>query len=107
LQELRGHRCLRYAQASAEDEWGTAEADAAPGLVSNDGEVLLSAAVAGLGLAVLPERLAHADLAAGRLVLVMERRLPPLGIFAVYPNRQLPQRLRRFLDFLAARLGKG
>ena len=81
--------------------------DEAPGLVSNDGEVLLAAAVAGQWLAMLPRRLAQADLAAGRLELVLERREPALGIYAVYPDRQIPQRLRRFLDFLTDQLSGG
>jgi len=61
------------------------------------------AAAAGLGLAVVPLFMAAADVAAGKLELVLEEaRRAEIGIYAVYASRrQLPARTRLLLDHLA------
>ncbi|PWK71681.1 LysR family transcriptional regulator [Aminobacter sp. AP02] len=61
-----------------------------------------AAAVAGLGFAMLPDFIAAPDIEAGRLVPVLDDRLPSgAGIFAVYPHRRyLPAKIRVFVDFL-------
>ncbi|MEQ1954241.1 LysR family transcriptional regulator [Mesorhizobium sp. CN2-181] len=61
-----------------------------------------AAAVSGLGWAVLPDFIAQPDIDAGRLVPVLDERLPRGGgIFAVYPHRRyLPAKVRVFVDFL-------
>lgn len=103
--ELRLHGCLRYGQLSARQEWGTDDL-APPSLLANEGEVLREAALRGLGLARLPQRMVAADLATGRLVRVLPGLgEAPLTIYAVYPHRQVSLRLRRLLDYLVERLG--
>jgi DNA-binding transcriptional LysR family regulator len=67
--------------------------------------VTVRAAVrAGLGFAMIPEFVVRADIAAGRLVTVLEDYMPQeAGIYAVFPHRRhLPLRVRLFVDFLAA-----
>lgn len=66
--------------------------------------VTVRAAVrAGLGFAMIPEFVVRADIAAGRLVTVLEDFMPQeAGIYAVFPHRRhLPLRVRLFVDFLA------
>ena len=66
--------------------------------------VTVRAAVrAGLGFAMIPEFVVRADLAAGRLVTVLDEFMPQeAGIYAVFPHRRhLPLRVRLFVDFLA------
>ena len=73
-------------------------------LVSSDGSSLRHAAAAGLGLAVVPLFMAAADVAAGKLELVLEgARRAEIGIYAMYASkRQLPARTRVLLDHLVA-----
>jgi DNA-binding transcriptional LysR family regulator len=61
-----------------------------------------AAAVAGLGFAILPGFIAAADIEQGKLIPVLNDRMPTGGgIFAVYPHRRyLPAKVRVFVDFL-------
>jgi DNA-binding transcriptional LysR family regulator len=73
-------------------------------LTTSDGTVLRRAALAGLGLAVVPYFMVAGDIAAGRLELVLEgARKAEVGVHAVFASRrQLPVRTKLFLDHLAA-----
>jgi DNA-binding transcriptional LysR family regulator len=70
----------------------------------DEGEALVAAAVAGLGLAQVPGYMADDALRAGALVEVLAPfRPPPLPISIVYASgRQLTPRLRALLDLLTA-----
>ena len=58
-------------------------------LVFNNIALRLSTALAGLGLACLPEDQVHADIAAGRLVRVLADWCPPFsGYHLYYPSRR-------------------
>ena len=61
-----------------------------------------AAAVAGLGFAILPDFIAAPEIEEGRLITVLNDRMPTGGgIFAVYPHRRyLPAKVRVFVDFL-------
>lgn len=79
-----------------------------PALVLNDGQSLSVAALAGLGVAQVPEYLVLEDLAAGRLVDVLSDYATPRGdISLVWPPARgnLP-RVRAFIDFVSARLAR-
>jgi DNA-binding transcriptional LysR family regulator len=71
-------------------------------LECNDGAVLHEWALAGDGLAWRSMWEVGADIEAGRLVPVLESfATPPLGIYAVFPQRRrLPLRVRLFIDYL-------
>jgi DNA-binding transcriptional LysR family regulator len=71
-------------------------------LILNEGAHILSAARAGLGLAQVFEPSARADVREGRLVEVLSEWLSPFpGFYIYYPERkQLPMKLRVFVDFL-------
>lgn len=71
----------------------------------NEGEGLVSAACAGLGLIQVPDIMAAEAAEAGTLEEVLAGFRPkPMPISVVFPtHRQMPPRLRVFIDALAAR----
>lgn len=65
---------------------------------ADNGTALLAAAIAGLGIAYLPERIIRDQLASGALVPVMTRHpVPPAGVFVIRPAGQHPVRKVRVL----------
>jgi DNA-binding transcriptional LysR family regulator len=68
---------------------------------ADNGTALLAAAVAGLGIAYLPDGLTREYVASGALVPVMTRHLPPpAGVYVVRPPSQHPSRKVRVLTEL-------
>ncbi|HNH46758.1 MAG TPA: LysR family transcriptional regulator [Myxococcota bacterium] len=69
-------------------------------LVTNDLELQLESARAGLGLALLPEMRIGAELASGRLLRVLEQEVGGESqLVLLYPERaQLPAKVRVFVD---------
>jgi DNA-binding transcriptional LysR family regulator len=82
------------------------EAALAPRLVTDDMVALREAAVAGIGITLLPLSVCCAELAAGRLKLVLEDWPPLPGlVYCVFPSRRgLVPAVRRFIDFVADEL---
>jgi DNA-binding transcriptional LysR family regulator len=55
----------------------------------------------GAGVSVLPDYLVTDDVREGRLVVLLAQyTLPECGIYAVYPGRQPPAKVRAFIDYL-------
>lgn len=112
--DLRRHRCLAYGQITTGNTWRLTGADGDHvihlpwSLCANNGEVLRDAAVAGLGIALLPTFIAGPDLDRGRLQPVLaDYRANDLSIYAIYPpTRHLSSKVRLFIDFLVDRFGK-
>jgi DNA-binding transcriptional LysR family regulator len=77
-----------------------------PILRSNNWMVVREAALGGIGLARLPEFVVEHDVAAGRLVSLLEDQVrSDLQVQAVFPRTQrMPAKTRLLLDFLAQRL---
>jgi DNA-binding transcriptional LysR family regulator len=112
--ELESHNRLGWSYRRVVADWpllveGRAIALPVSGTVRvGDGETLRQLVLAGIGLARLSLYHVHDDLAAGRLVRVLEdfnpRELQP--IHAVYLGKagRLPARVRAVLDYLAAQL---
>lgn len=73
------------------------------GFSSNNGDMILNVAEAGLGIAMLPTFICHEALMEGRLRPVLcDYRPAPVELYALYTSRRhLPQRVRALLDFLA------
>lgn len=73
-------------------------------LVVDDARFLREAAIAGLGIVMLPELLVVEDLAEGRLVRVLDDfQTIELAVHALHPHGRLPPAsVRAFLDHLAA-----
>lgn len=69
----------------------------------NSPEVARRAALAGLGMTLVPEFSIENELKSGALVSLLEDRIPSGGgIYAVYPHRRhVPGKVRVFVDFLA------
>jgi DNA-binding transcriptional LysR family regulator len=107
--DLIAHNCLHYSLVPRDAEWRYRGAGGRPysvttrgNLTTSDGSVLRRAALAGLGLAVLPLFMVAADVSDGTLELVLEgARKAEIGIYAVYASRkQLPARTKLLLDHL-------
>jgi DNA-binding transcriptional LysR family regulator len=73
----------------------------------DNGEALLPAAVAGLGVMLQPEEMARAELASGRLVPVLAQySIPTRPMHILYaPDRRLTPKLRSFIDFAVEAFG--
>ena len=86
---------------------GEVEVKVSPGHESNSATAIRALALAGLGLAVLPEWMVLDDLGSGRLVRVMPQYgLAPQPVHVLFPNSaHLPRKSRVFIDFLAEHLG--
>ena len=71
-------------------------------LATNNGDMILKATEAGLGIAMLPTFLCHEAIAAGRLQPILQQHTPPpMALYALYPSRRhLPQRVRALVEFL-------
>lgn len=104
--DLATLRCLVHA---SETTWRLSNAGRSrkiavePAFSSNSFEVLAKAAVQGLGIAPLPERLVRTELKQGTLARVLPSwRLPARPLYAVFTRPGAPpRRVRLLLDFLA------
>jgi DNA-binding transcriptional LysR family regulator len=112
VDDLRGHACMRMRRTNGSiAPWSfisgneTVEVAVSGPLIANDMPTVLGSAVEGLGLAQVPAPIAAAAVAAGKLVPVLQRfaSLAP-GVFLYYPgNRQMPPKLRAFVDHVKSR----
>ena len=111
---LAGHNCLTFGTAGNQPRGWWLQVDGRPTpvrvtgtLECNDGAVLHGWALAGLGLAWRSMWEVADDIAAGRLVTVLDAFAAPANaIQAVYPQRRhLPLRVRMFVDYLKATYG--
>ncbi|HRG06732.1 MAG TPA: substrate binding domain-containing protein, partial [Acidovorax defluvii] len=112
--ELSGHDCLTLSsEASQTRGWafrmpspdgGSEVVHLKPGgpLDCSDGQVLHDWCLAGYGMAWRSTWEVEAEIAAGRLVEVLEEyAAPPNGIYVVFPQRKhMPLRVRLWIDFL-------
>ncbi|MFM2355610.1 MAG: putative transcriptional regulator YcjZ [Pseudomonadota bacterium] len=98
-QDLTGHRCisLRLQSAGSLYAWEFAKdghdirVRVRGGFIANRSPQILQAALAGLGLAYVPETLAQPEVEAGRLVEVLADWCAPFsGYHLYYPSRRLP-----------------
>ncbi len=113
LDDLDRHNCLGFNFRRSVPLWsfqqagGRVERRVQGGLLSNNGETVRRLAVAGVGLARLADFHVAEDLAAGRLVEVLAGDAPndEEAIHALYlGGRNVPLRVRAFLDFMVPRL---
>ena len=76
-------------------------------LRANNGNILVGAAIEGLGVILEPSFLVFEALREKRLVRILpEWEADEFSVFAVYPHRKyLPLKVRSFIDFLAERFG--
>lgn len=110
--DLAVHDGLIYGHRPPPEVWrfrvGNVWQAAPPGtrrLAANNGESLLAAALAGLGVVLLPTFIAGDAVAGGDLSVVLaDYELPSASIYVLWPpNRQLSAKVRAFVDFLVER----
>jgi len=111
-EHLRHHACLRLRRASGglslwpfNGSGRVVEVAVSGPLIANDFPTLLGAAVAGMGLAQVPEPIAAESVTAGRLAYVLEPCAPWMpGVFLYHPgHRQVLPKLRAFVEHVKSR----
>lgn len=108
-QDLATHQCLTYLNDLKPDTWvlhgqnGTESIKVNGPVCSDNGDILRTAAISGLGITSLPTFIVGPDLCAGRLQPVLpEYHLPEISIYAIFPSRRyLSAKVRTFVDFLS------
>jgi DNA-binding transcriptional LysR family regulator len=107
--DLAFHQCIKQRLPSGKlyrwefQQHGQDMAVDVPGALTLDSsQLMVEAAVDGLGIAYVPESYALAYLKDGRLVTVLEEWCPRIpGLCLYYPNnRRVPPSLRAFIDLL-------
>ncbi len=110
LEDLSNHSLLHYTNLSTGNFWklktrsGEERQIRVGGqMTANNGEALMHAAEAGLGIALLPSFiLGNRILSSDLEEILVEHVTEPLGIYAVYPpGRYTQPKLRVFIDYLA------
>lgn len=117
IDDLRKHRLLHHSSQADKAVWRlTARSGekrhvrTSGGFSVNDGQVLLNAAISGLGIAYLPSFLYAKPMADGLIEdIIPDLPVEVLDIYAVYPRGGLTQpKVRAFIDFLVQQFaGKG
>jgi len=115
-EDLALHACLHYTQQASPLVWRYTGPDGervqvrgAGPFSANNGDLLVAAAVAGLGVINVPRFLTHGHIAAGRLTPILtDWTSPPLALhFLSPPGRAMPRKLRVFSDFIHQQFGAG
>jgi len=111
--DLIDHECLRFFHPELSTHWtfttpeGVLAVPVSGRLIVDNGESLMAAARAGMGLLFQPDELVEEDLASGRLVEVLKDFPAPSRplnvVFA--PDRQMTPKLRLFIDFAIKAFG--
>lgn len=111
--ELPSHATLSMSEEEARQRWtlhgpndAVEHVDIQPSLMTHDFSVLIAAARAGLGIALLPESTCADSVRSGELEIVVPDWHLPQGIcHAVYPSRRgLLPAVRVFIDFLVEKM---
>ncbi|RDI97971.1 LysR family transcriptional regulator [Dyella solisilvae] len=110
--ELPGHDWVALALLSSPLRWTFGAPDGSRRTVrarqvaqANNVAAAHALVLHGAGISVLPDYLVTDDVREGRLVVLLAQyALPECGIYAVYPGKQPPAKVRAFIDHLRARL---
>lgn len=108
VEQLREHSCLNFSPLSSGSTWklwrGGRPVSVAVGgrLRADDIEAVYRGALAGLGIAILADFVAHEALARRQLIRVLPQyAVSDTEIYALYPaGRFLPAKTRCFVDYL-------
>ncbi|AHF84667.1 LysR family transcriptional regulator [Rhizobium leguminosarum bv. trifolii WSM1689] len=116
VDDLAVHDCLISAGRNQRQGWRFREeggswikARGRSRLRLDSGEAIRDAALAGLGIALLPDFLVTDDLAVGRLRQILaDFETDDAKIVTLYPDKRLLEpRVRRFIDLIVEELGRG
>ena len=111
--DLAQHRCIDYAYSVAPGSWQFTHRDGRSSSVrpsgplrANNGEAMLPALVAGIGLSILPEFILREALADGRLEILLPDWSLPLGAvhWITPPGHLHPKRVEILGKFIAQKL---
>ncbi len=113
--DLARHTCLAFTLWRNYSGWSLGRAERAPiklpicRLRSNNALALRAAALQGVGLILQPEVVLADDVAAGRLVPVLRKFVPPpRPMNLLYPRDRRPtSKMTTFIDFVLRRFGAG
>ncbi|MBS1166298.1 MAG: LysR family transcriptional regulator protein [Proteobacteria bacterium] len=108
IDDLNGHAMLRFSGINPGDSLmlrgpdGPRKVALRVVMLSENETVLHLSALAGMGMVFLPTWMAAADIAAGRLELIMPDTVNlSVTLYAVYPSRKyLSAKVRTFVDFM-------
>ena len=110
-EDLAEHNCLIYSLSSSPTHWSCAKAGkhkivsiSLGSYTVNNGIALTQAAVAGLGIILMPEILIKSELKSKLLVpLLPEWEFESHALYAIYPyHNETSHKLRTLIDFLVA-----
>ena len=107
-EDFKQHNCIIYGRSKEGNDWPFLMKDNETimlkpkgKLTSNDGLLMISAALEGMGIAFGPSFMFKQHLDLGTLSLLLPKCQLPTAISAIYPaNRNLPRRVRVLIDFL-------
>ncbi|GLC90804.1 hypothetical protein Tamer19_02120 [Cupriavidus sp. TA19] len=119
--DLAVHNCLHYFRRGEQPSWSFVPTRGAPSrqsvgirrsFAANNSEALRDAALNHLGIALVPDFTAQADLASGKLIRVLPgwRAAGAFGdfIFAIRPYSPfVPRAVRSFVDYLRQAMKDG
>ncbi len=110
-QDLYQHNCLLYLNSPTGDEWHFSNKkepiliNIKRNFASNSSQSLEAAAVAGIGIVLLPGYMMSKHIKQGKLISILDEYCPTnIAIHAVYPaTRHLATKVRVFIDFITER----
>jgi DNA-binding transcriptional LysR family regulator len=114
--QLAEHQCFGYAYLSTPNVWhytnaAGEQASVRPGgpLRVNNGEAVMPALLAGLGIADLPEFIVGDAVASGEVEVILKGWKQPEGALHLVtpPGGPRPARVQALAEFLASKFGKG
>lgn len=110
--DLAAHNVLAYTRNKGAHEWRYKAPDGSEGMIAlqstfrcDFAEMMIEAAVQGIGIIICPRMFIQQELAEGRLVCLLPeyRTWPERNLWAVFPpNRFISTRLRLFVDHIHA-----
>jgi len=112
-EDLTVHNCLRYRHRPGEVVWrfaddkGSYEIQVEGNFAANNAGSIASAAISGMGIALLPVWLVGREIHDGQLQAVLPGYIAEIAdfaneVFAVYPHaRYLSAKVRAYIDFIA------
>jgi DNA-binding transcriptional LysR family regulator len=114
LDDIVAHSCIGYANTHSSQLWQFESRDGTEPrsltvrsrIVANNGEAMRDAAIAGLGLAVLPLFIVADALGKGELINALPHERPADdAVYALYPHtRHVAQKVRAIIDYLVQAL---
>lgn len=112
--DLINHNCLIYTNENSADTWTitgpekTESVKITGPLCSDNGQILRDAALADLGIVIMPTFIVGDDIIRGDLQQILPGYyFPEISIYVVFPSRRyLSAKVRTFIDFLSDYFGE-